>query len=126
MGAIVPRWRNCSIPATWPTTPPTRSPAAPSSPPSCATFPDLRFSVEEQIAEGDRVMTRWRARGSHRRQFCGLPATGKRIAITGITLSRFVAGRVVEEWRNWDTLGLIEQLGIGPGSAPGGDGGTGR
>jgi steroid delta-isomerase-like uncharacterized protein len=84
-----------------------------------ATFPDLRFTVEEQIAEGNRVMTRWRAHGSHRHQLCGLPATGKRVAITGITLSRFDGGRVVEEWRNWDTLGLIEQLGIGQGVGDG-------
>ncbi|MFN8539143.1 MAG: ester cyclase [Thermomicrobiales bacterium] len=79
-----------------------------------ATFPDLRFSVEAQIAEGDWVVTRWRARGSHQGELSGLPATGKSVAITGITLSRIVAGQVVEDWRNWDTLGLIEQLGTDP------------
>lgn len=79
-----------------------------------ATFPDIRFSIEAQIAEGDWVMTRWRARGSHQGELGGLPATGKAVAITGITLSRIVAGQVIEDWRNWDTLGLIEQLGTDP------------
>ncbi len=74
-------------------------------------FPDLQVTIEEQIGEGDRVVTRWTARGSHEGEFWGIPATGKQSTVTGVTISRVADGQVVESWTNWDALGLLQQLG---------------
>ena len=67
-------------------------------------FPDLRFVVEEQLSEGDRVATRWTLHGTHR---------GRRVKLTGIVISRFEDGRIVEDHAASDTLDLVRQLGIG-------------
>lgn len=77
-------------------------------------FPDIRFSIEDQIAEGDKVMTRWSARGTHKGALMGSPPTGKQATVTGITITRIVGGKAVEAWTNWDTLGLMQQLGLAP------------
>lgn len=77
-------------------------------------FPDLRFDVEEQVAEGDRVVTRWTSTGTHRGQLMGIPPTGNRVTITGITMERFENGRIVDVTVSWDALGLLNQLGVVP------------
>lgn len=77
-------------------------------------FPDLCFTVEEQIAEGDQVATRWRAQGTQQGEFMGIPPTGKVGEITGTTISRIVAGQIVEEKSNWDALLLLQTLGVIP------------
>lgn len=77
-------------------------------------FPDLRLTIEEMIAEGDLVTTRWTARGTHRGDLMGITATGKQATVTGITIDRIQDGRFVESWTNWDTLGLLQQLGAVP------------
>jgi steroid delta-isomerase-like uncharacterized protein len=77
-------------------------------------FPDLHATVEDQIAEGDRVATRWTARGTHRGEFQGIPATGKQMEITVMTISRVANGKLVEQWGNPDLLGLMQQLGVVP------------
>lgn len=77
-------------------------------------FPDLQFTVEEQFAEGDKVATRWTARGTHQKEFMGIPATGEQGALTGITISRLVDGKIVEERSQWDALGFLQQLGVMP------------
>lgn len=77
-------------------------------------FPDLQITIEEQIAEGDRVVTRWTARGTHRGELMGIAPTGKQMAITGISISRIAGGKGVEGWDNWDTLGMMQQLGVIP------------
>jgi steroid delta-isomerase-like uncharacterized protein len=79
-----------------------------------SAFPDLQAKVEEQIAEGDRVATRWSAHGTHRGPLLGIDATGKEASVTGITIDRIQNGRIVESWSNWDTLGLLQQLGVVP------------
>jgi steroid delta-isomerase-like uncharacterized protein len=76
-----------------------------------AAFPDLTFVVEEQIAEGDTVVTRWTARGTHLGELFGLAPTGARVTMPGIDSERFVDGKIVECYANWDTLGLLRQLG---------------
>jgi steroid delta-isomerase-like uncharacterized protein len=76
-----------------------------------AAFPDVTMSIEDQIAEGDRVVTRWIARGSHGGEFFGIQPTGKQVTVTGTTINRIRDGKVVEAWTNWDTLGLLQQLG---------------
>ena len=79
-----------------------------------AAFPDLRMTVEEQVGEGDLVATRWTARGTHEGELMGVAPSGKQATVTGITLDRFEDGRIAESWTNWDTLGLLKQLGAVP------------
>jgi steroid delta-isomerase-like uncharacterized protein len=76
-----------------------------------AGFPDLRLTVEEQIAEGDMVVTRWTARGTHRGEFQSVPPTGREIRLTGTDIYRVIDGKVVECWAHVDELGLMRQLG---------------
>jgi steroid delta-isomerase-like uncharacterized protein len=77
-------------------------------------FPDFVVLIEDQIAEGDRVALRWAARGTHRGDLWGIAATGKEITVTGTSLYRFALGRIAESWTNWDTIGLMQQLGVVP------------
>lgn len=79
-----------------------------------SAFPDLHFTIEDQVAEGDRVVTRWVARGTHQGAFQGIPATGTRCAISGIDIDRIAGGKVVECWTNADFLSLLQQLGAVP------------
>jgi steroid delta-isomerase-like uncharacterized protein len=77
--------------------------------------PDLTMTVEEQVADEDKVATRWIAHGTHAGELLGVEATGRAATVTGITIQRFgVNGRIVEGWTNWDMLGLVQQLGIVP------------
>jgi steroid delta-isomerase-like uncharacterized protein len=83
-------------------------------------FPDFHTTIEDQIAEGDMVVTRWTARGTHQGEFRGIAPTGNRITVTGIGIFRFSEeGKVVESWDNFDQLGMLQQLGAipQPGSA---------
>jgi steroid delta-isomerase-like uncharacterized protein len=82
-----------------------------------AAFPDIHFTVEDQIAEGDRVVTRWTARVTHSGSFRGIPPTGKSGVVTGITIIRVAGGKVVEGWTNKDDLGMLQQLGVLPAPA---------
>lgn len=79
-----------------------------------AAFPDIHVTIEDQIADGDRVVTRWSVKGTHQGELMGMPATGKQATVTGITIDRIVDGRIAESWDNWDTLGLMQQLGAVP------------
>lgn len=79
-----------------------------------AAFPDVRSTIEQQIAEGDRVVTRWTAMGVNSGSFMGAPPTGKAVTITGITINRVVGGKIVETWNNFDQLGMLQQLGMAP------------
>ena len=77
-------------------------------------FPDLQFTVEDQIAEGDRVVTRWTFRGTHKGQFQGMPPTGKQVTMNGSTTFRIANSKIVEGWNNPDLLGMLQQLGAVP------------
>lgn len=79
-----------------------------------AALPDVRFDVEAQLAEGDKVATRWTARGTHRGAFMGARPTGREATLTGISIDRVARGRIVERWVNWDALGMARQLGVVP------------
>jgi steroid delta-isomerase-like uncharacterized protein len=81
-------------------------------------FPDIQFTVEDLIAEGDRVVARWTARGTHEAEYAGIPPTGKPGVVTGITVYRIADGQVQECWTNADELGLLQQLGVMPAFAP--------
>ncbi len=74
-------------------------------------FSDARITVEDQIAEGDRVATRWTGRGTHTGEIAGISASGKDITVSGLTISRLDDGLIVEEWTTWDTLGMLVQIG---------------
>ena len=79
-----------------------------------SAFPDFHSTIEDQIAEGDRVVTRWRMRGTHQGEFRGIAPTGKELDVTGIGIFRFSDGKVVESWDNFDQLGMMRQLGMVP------------
>ena len=79
-----------------------------------AAFQHLNVTVEEMVAEGDRVAARFTARGIHSGEFMGLPPTGKSITMTRIEIFRIENGRIVELWREANLLGLMQQLGILP------------
>ena len=77
-------------------------------------FPDAQVTVEDQLAEGDRVATRWTCRGTHRGEFQGIPPTGKSVVMSGITIFRIANGKLVEGWNRPDLLGLMQQIGAVP------------
>jgi steroid delta-isomerase-like uncharacterized protein len=80
-----------------------------------AGVPDLRLTIEDQVVDGDKVATRWTARGTHRGELLGIEPTGRSAAVTGVTIQRIGdAGRIVEGWTNWDMLGMLQQLGVVP------------
>jgi predicted ester cyclase len=76
-----------------------------------AAFPDLRHTLEEQISARNKVVTRWTARGTHRFDWMGIAATGKRVSFSGINIYTVRRGRLAESQVNWDILGLAQQLG---------------
>ena len=73
-------------------------------------FPDIRFTIQDEISEGDEVVIRWTVTGTHRGDLPDLPATGKTISLSGISIARFKDGKGVESWNNWDGLGMMQQL----------------
>ena len=78
-------------------------------------IPDLTLTIEDQVADGDKVATRWTARGTHDGELLGAAPTGRTATVTGITIQRLGAkGRIVEGWTSWDMLGMLQQLGIAP------------
>lgn len=77
-------------------------------------FPDLHFSIEDQVAEGDRVVTRWTSSATHQGELMGIAPTGNRTEVSGVTVGRISGGKLAEDWNNWDTLGLMRQIGAAP------------
>ena len=78
-------------------------------------FPDLKRNVDEQLTDGLRhVVTRWTMTGTHEGEFLGIAPTGKRICITGISIHLIAGGKIVQEWHQWDSLGVMQQLGVVP------------
>jgi steroid delta-isomerase-like uncharacterized protein len=74
-------------------------------------LPDVTMTIEDMVADEDRVASRVTLRGTQRDTFMGIPATGRQVTVTGIDIARVVDGKVVEHWAEMDTLGLIKQLG---------------
>ena len=79
-----------------------------------SAFPDLRMTVEDVIAEGDKVVQRRVYQGTHKGELFGIPATGKSVNVSQITVSRVADGKFVEEWAETDFLGMLQQLGVVP------------
>lgn len=74
-------------------------------------FPDVKFNVEDQIAEGDKVVTRISFTATHKGEFRGIAPTSKSVTATGTSIVKIVNGKIVEGWTDWDALGLMQQLG---------------
>ena len=74
-------------------------------------FPDVQMSVEDQIAEGDMVVTRWIASGTHQGDFMGIAPSGNRVTVSGTSIERIVEGQIEETWDNYDALGMMQQIG---------------
>jgi steroid delta-isomerase-like uncharacterized protein len=74
----------------------------------------LRVTIEQQLADGDFVATRYTCRGTHEGDIMGVPATGRDVTIAGLVISRFQDGKVVEEWEVSDVFGLLQQIGALP------------
>ena len=81
---------------------------------SRSAFPDWHMRIEEQVAEGDLVATRWTATGTQKGEMAGIPPTGKRVRMPGTSIDRFSEGRLVETWDSYDALGVMQQLGVIP------------
>jgi predicted ester cyclase len=79
-----------------------------------SAYSDGRITVDQQFAEGDMVATRWTGRGTQDGELMGIAPTEKQVTVSGITISKLKNGKVVEEWSNWDTLGMLQQLGAVP------------
>ena len=81
-------------------------------------LPDMNCPVDDVIAEGDRVAGRFSIQGTHRGTLLGIPATGNRVEVGVMVIARFDdAGKWVEDWVNWDQLGMFQQLGVIPAPA---------
>jgi len=76
-----------------------------------AAFPDLIFTIEDMIAERDKVVARVSLRGTHKGDFMGVPATGRSVEMDSIDIMRFADGKLVEHWGQGDVVGLMQQLG---------------
>jgi steroid delta-isomerase-like uncharacterized protein len=79
-----------------------------------AAFPDIHFTIDFQVAEGDIVAARWTATGTNSGAMMGMPPTGKVATITGIDIFRIAGGKIAERWGNFDMAGLLRQVGVGP------------
>jgi len=77
-------------------------------------FPDIKFTIEDQIAEGDKVVTHVTFTGTHKGELMGIPPTGVQVTVTGIAISRIAGGKILECWVNSDDLGMWQQLGVIP------------
>lgn len=74
-------------------------------------FPDVVSTIEDLIAEGDKVVARWRSHATHQGEYMGIPATGNEVVFTGISLYRIEGGKIAESWNAEDKLGLMRQIG---------------
>lgn len=82
-----------------------------------SAFPNLHVTIEDQIAAGDRVVSRWMARGTHKGELMGIPPSGIDVTMVGLTISRVTEGKISEDWTNWNSLDTIRQLGAIPPSS---------
>jgi steroid delta-isomerase-like uncharacterized protein len=77
-------------------------------------FADAHWFVDETLTAGDTVITRWTARATQTAELQGIPATGKKVEVPGIWIHRIAGGKIAESWNIWDTLGMLQQMGVVP------------
>jgi steroid delta-isomerase-like uncharacterized protein len=75
-------------------------------------FPDLRFSIEDVVAEQEKVVVSWNISGIHEGEFMGIPATHKKVSVDGITIHHIVNGKIMDSYVSWDALGMMQQFGV--------------
>ena len=75
-------------------------------------FPDVRVTIEDMFAEGDKVVNRWTVSGTHQGEYMGIAPTGKKVTLTGISIHRMAGGKIVENWHRMDMLSVMRQLGV--------------
>ena len=80
-------------------------------------FPDGNITIDDQLVEGDKVVTRWTGRGTQTGEFMEMPPSGKTVAVPGVQIDRVSGGRIVESWTYFDQLGMLQQLGAIPAPA---------
>jgi steroid delta-isomerase-like uncharacterized protein len=78
------------------------------------SFPDLKVPIDDQVAEGNLVVTRWTAHGSHKGELMGAAPTGKTADVPGVLIDRVAGGKIAEEWASYDALNMLQTLGIVP------------
>ncbi|MGB3439132.1 MAG: ester cyclase [Actinophytocola sp.] len=110
---VAPEWIDHDV--NWPF-PDLRGPAAAKAALELyrSTFPDLLVEIEEQFADGDRVITRWFFGGTQTGDLPGVPATGRAFRVPGITIDRHADGRLAESWSAWDAMTMYQQIGAVP------------
>ena len=79
-----------------------------------AGLPDLRFAIEDTVVENDKVVACWTISGTHKGEFMGVPATGKKVSIEGMTIHHIADGKIMDSYSSWDALGVMQQLGAVP------------
>ncbi len=77
-------------------------------------FPDMQWTIDDMVSEGDKVAIRTTLRATHQGEFFGIPPTGKQVTVTGIHILRIADGKIAEHWGNNDDLGMMQQLGVAP------------
>ncbi len=82
------------------------------------SFPDLRFTVEDMVAENDKVAVSWTISGTHKGELLGISPTGKKVSIEGITINHIANGKIMDSYVSADYLGLLQQLGVAPAFGP--------
>jgi predicted ester cyclase len=80
----------------------------------CDAFPDLHFTIDDIVAEGDKVVVRYTWTGTHKGGFMGIPPTNKKVTMWEIQMAKVVGGKIVEVWSRSDNLGIMQQLGVIP------------
>jgi steroid delta-isomerase-like uncharacterized protein len=82
--------------------------------PFFGAFPDVHFTIDDIVVEGDKAVVRWTWTGTHKSEFMGIPATNKKMTGWTIQIDRIIDGKFVEIWERMDTLGFMQQLGVIP------------
>ena len=77
-------------------------------------YPDLRWTIEDIVAEKDKVVACWTLSGTHKGDYMGVPATNKKVSVGGITIHHIAGGKIMDSHTNWDLLGMMQQLGAVP------------
>jgi steroid delta-isomerase-like uncharacterized protein len=77
-----------------------------------AAFPDGRITIDDMVAEGDKVAVRWTGEGTQQGELLGIPPTGRHVRFMGISIYRLAGGKIAQQWERWDKLELLQQLGV--------------
>ena len=77
-------------------------------------FPDLRFRIDDVVAEEEKLVVSWNISGTHEGEFMGIPATHRKVSVDGITINHIVDSKIIDSYVSWDALGMLQQLGVAP------------